>query len=55
LGIAGKCRLGKEKPSVHTDKFSLSGVLFLLLFYNHPLEGKKAYPPCMTAAIEKKI
>jgi DNA-binding helix-hairpin-helix protein with protein kinase domain len=62
LGIAGKCRyiapeivLGKALPSVHTDKFSLAVVLFLLLMYNHPLEGKNAYPPCMTEAIEKKI
>ncbi|GMO51962.1 MAG: hypothetical protein Ta2G_09750 [Termitinemataceae bacterium] len=62
LGIAGKCRyiapeivLGKALPSVHTDKFSLAVVLFLLLMYNHPLEGKKAYPPCMTEAIERKI
>jgi serine/threonine protein kinase len=62
LGIAGKCRyiapeivLGKELPSVHTDKFSLAVVLFLLMVNNHPLEGKKAYPPCMTEEIEKKI
>ncbi|GHU03502.1 hypothetical protein FACS1894147_07540 [Spirochaetia bacterium] len=62
LGIAGKCRyiapeivLGKALPDVNTDKFSLAVVLFLLLFYNHPLEGKKAYPPCMTEEIEKRI
>jgi serine/threonine protein kinase len=62
LGIAGKCRymapevvLGKAKPSVHTDKFSLSVVLFLLLMNNHPLEGKRSYPPCMTEALERKI
>ena len=62
FGIAGKCRymapevvLGKALPSVHTDKFSLSVILFLLLIGNHPLEGKQAYPPCMTEAIERKI
>jgi DNA-binding helix-hairpin-helix protein with protein kinase domain len=62
LGIAGKCRyiapeivLGKELPGIHTDKFSLAVVLFLLLVNNHPLEGKKAYPPCMTEEIEKRI
>jgi DNA-binding helix-hairpin-helix protein with protein kinase domain len=62
LGIAGKCRyiapeivLGKSLPDVNTDKFSLAVVLFLLLINNHPLEGKKAYPPCMTEAIEKRI
>lgn len=62
LGIAGKCRymapevvLGKEKPSVHTDKYSLAVVLFLLLMNNHPLEGKRSYPPCMTEAHERRI
>ncbi|MCL2042506.1 MAG: hypothetical protein FWG89_00045 [Treponema sp.] len=62
LGIAGKCRymapevvLGKELPSIHTDKFSLAVVLFLLLMNNHPLEGKRSYPPCMTEALERKI
>ncbi|MDR3341736.1 MAG: protein kinase [Treponema sp.] len=62
LGIGGKCRytapevvLKEALPSVHTDKFSLGVVLFLLFMLNHPLEGKKAYPPCMTEALEKKI
>ncbi|GHT59997.1 hypothetical protein FACS1894109_16950 [Spirochaetia bacterium] len=62
LGIAGKCRyiapeivLGRALPGIHTDKFSLAVVLFLLLINNHPLEGKKAYPPCMTEEIELKI
>jgi serine/threonine protein kinase len=62
LGIGGKSRyvapeivLGKALPSVHTDKFSLAVILFLLLIYNHPLEGKKAYPPCMTEELERKI
>jgi len=62
LGIAGKCRyiapevvLGQALPGIHTDKFSLAVVLFLLLFNNHPLEGKKAFPPCMTEDLEKNI
>jgi len=62
LGVAGKSRymapevvLGKTLPNVHTDKFSLAVVLFLLLMNNHPLEGKRSYPPCMTEALEKKI
>ena len=62
LGIAGKCRymapevvLGKALPSVHTDKYSLAVVLFLLLMNNHPLEGKRSYPPCMTEVLERKI
>ena len=62
LGIAGKCRymapevvLGKTLPGVQTDKFSLAVVLFLLLMNNHPLEGKRSYPPCMTESLERKI
>jgi serine/threonine protein kinase len=59
-GIAGKCRymapevvLGK-KPNKQTDRYSLAVVLFLLLFVNHPLEGKATNPPCMTEELEKK-
>jgi DNA-binding helix-hairpin-helix protein with protein kinase domain len=62
LGISGKSRyvapeivLGKSLPSVHTDKFSLAVILFLLFMLNHPFEGRKAYPPCMTEEIERKI
>jgi DNA-binding helix-hairpin-helix protein with protein kinase domain len=62
LGIGGKCRyiapeivMGKAVPSVHSDKYSLSVMLFLLLLNNHPLEGKKAYPPCMTEELERKL
>ena len=62
LGISGKCRyiapevlMGQALPGIHTDKFSLAVVLFLLLFNNHPLEGKKAFPVCMTEELEKTI
>jgi len=62
LCIAGKCRymapevvMGMALPSIHTDKFSLAVILFLLLMGNHPLEGKRSYPPCMTEDIERKI
>ncbi|GBU28944.1 hypothetical protein R84B8_02506 [Treponema sp. R8-4-B8] len=62
LGVAGKCRymapevvIGKALPSVHTDKYSLAVILFLLLMGNHPLEGKRAYIPCTTEEIERKI
>jgi DNA-binding helix-hairpin-helix protein with protein kinase domain len=61
-GIAGKARYmapeiaaKNAKPSIHTDRFSLSVILFLLWTNNHPLEGKAACPPCMDAAHEKKI
>ena len=59
-GIKGKCRymapevvLGKA-PDKQTDRFSLAVVLFMLLFGNHPLEGKATNPPCMTEELEAK-
>ena len=63
LGIAGKCRymapevvLGKKRPDIHTDRFSLAVVLYLLLFLNHPLEGKKTLSsPCLTEEHERKF
>jgi len=46
-GIAGKCRYmapeivrGEKLPDKQTDRFSLAVVLFLLLFVNHPLDGR---------------
>ena len=62
LGIAGKCRymapevvVGKKRPDIHTDRFSLAVVLYLLLFLNHPLEGKGTMCPCLTEELERKF
>lgn len=63
LGIGGKSRymapevvVGKIKPNDDTDRFSLSVILFLLLFGNHPLEGKFiASIPCLTEEFEKRF
>lgn len=63
LGIAGKCRymapevvLGKSRPDANTDRFSLAVILFMLLFNNHPLEGKLiAGVPCMTDENERRF
>ncbi len=59
LGIAGKFRYiapeivtRKKMPDVHTDRFSLGIILYLLLFFTHPLEGKKTLSPCMTRELE---
>ncbi|MDO4574120.1 MAG: serine/threonine-protein kinase [Planctomycetia bacterium] len=59
-GIAGKCRymapeviLGKEQPNMHTDRFSMSLILFLLFFMNHPLEGQRTLTPCLTPEKER--
>lgn len=62
LGIAGKCRymapevvLSQKVPDLHTDRFSLAVVLYLLLFLNHPLEGARTMCPCLTEDKEKKF
>lgn len=62
LGIAGKCRymapevvMGQKRPDSHTDRFSLSVVLYMLLFLNHPLEGKRTMCPCLTEELERKF
>ena len=62
LGIAGKCRymapevvMGKKRPDNHTDRFSLAVVLYMLLFLNHPLEGKRTMCPCLTEEPERKF
>ena len=60
LGIAGKCRymapevvMGQKRPDSHTDRFSLAVVLYMLLFLNHPLEGKRTMCPCLTEELER--
>lgn len=62
LGIAGKARYmapevvrNKKKPDVMTDRFSLTVVLFRLLFLDHPLEGRRVIEsPCLTEELELK-
>ena len=62
LGIAGKARyMAPEvvrnitRPNVMTDRFSLTVVLFRLLFLDHPLEGRRvAEAPCLTEELELK-
>ena len=62
LGLAGKPRytapeimLGKAKPGIQTDAFSLAVVLFLHWTNSHPLEGKATVVPFMDAETEMKI
>ncbi len=62
LGILGKPRymapevvLGKALPSLYTDAFSLSIILFFILCMNHPLEGKKSLVPCLTPEWSERI
>ncbi len=62
LGIAGKARYmapevvrNKKKPDIMTDRFSLTVVLFRLLFLDHPLEGRRVLQsPCLTEELELK-
>lgn len=60
LGIMGKQRwmapeiVTGSLPDKQSDRFSLSLVLFRLLFINHPLEGCYSTPPCMTKELERR-
>ena len=62
-GILGKARYmapevvtGAKMPSKQTDRYSLSVVLFLLFYGNHPLEGARVLAcPCMTEKYEKQF
>ena len=60
LGILGKQRYMAPEvvtggdPDKQSDRFSLAVILFRLLFINHPLEGKRSTPPCMTKELERR-
>lgn len=43
-------------PDKYSDRFSLSVILFMLFYANHPFEGAKVVAcPCMTETFEKKF
>ena len=61
-GIMGKARYMAPEvvaggiPDKNSDRFSLSVILFMLFFANHPFEGAKVVAcPCMTEKFEKKF
>lgn len=61
-GIMGKARymapevIAGSRPDKYSDRFSLSVILFMLFFANHPFEGAKVVAcPCMTEEFEKKF
>lgn len=61
-GIMGKARYMAPEivaggiPDKYSDRFSLSVILFMLLFANHPFEGAKVVAcPCMTESFEKRF
>ena len=62
-GILGKARymapevvMGTQKPDQWTDRYSLSVILFMLFYGNHPLEGARVSAcPCLTEKHEKRF
>src|SRR5574344_238839 len=61
-GIMGKARYMAPEivaggiPDKYSDRFSLSVILFMLFFANHPFEGARVVAcPCMTESFEKKF
>lgn len=62
-GIMGKARymapevvVDGHVPDKYSDRFSLTVILFMLFFGNHPFEGAKVVAcPCMTETFEKKF
>ena len=61
-GIMGKARYMAPEvvaggiPDKYSDRYSLSVILFMLFYANHPLEGAKVVAcPCMTEVYEKKF
>ena len=62
LGVAGKTRymapevVAGALPNTYTDRFSLTVILFLLLYGNHPFEGERVLSqPCMRESDEKRF
>lgn len=61
-GIMGKARYMAPEivaggiPDKYRDRFSLSVILFMLFYANHPFEGAKVVAcPCMTESFEKRF
>lgn len=61
-GIMGKARYMAPEivaggiPDKYSDRFSLSVILFMLFYANHPFEGSRVVAcPCMTESYEKRF
>lgn len=61
-GIMGKARYMAPEivaggvPDKYSDRFSLSVILFMLFYANHPFEGARVVEcPCMTESYEKRF
>lgn len=62
MGIMGKPRYmapevvtHEEMPNYLSDLFSMSVILFILFFLNHPLEGKRSLTPSLTPKLQEKL
>lgn len=62
-GIIGKPRYmapeivvrSKKNPDTESDLFSMSVIVFLLFFLNHPLEGKLSLVPALTPKLQEEL
>ncbi len=63
-GILGKPRYmapeivvgrGKVLPNAQSDRYSLATILFMILTFGHPLEGRRWLVPCLTDAIAEQL
>lgn len=60
FGICGKHRYMAPEivlggvPDKLSDRFSMAIILFRMICWGHPFEGKYSTPPCMTPEYEKK-
>lgn len=61
-GIIGKPRymapeivIRDKMPDNESDLFSMSVILFLLFFLNHPLEGKRSLVPALTPKLQEEL
>ncbi len=63
-GVLGKPRYmapeivvgrGTVLPDTQSDRYSLAAILFLILFTQHPLEGKRWLVPCLTDEYAERL
>ena len=45
----------QKYPDAQSDRYTLAVILFLIIFNNHPLEGKRWLVPCMTNEYAEKL
>jgi serine/threonine protein kinase len=53
--VAPEIVLGEKTPSIHTDRFSLAVILFLVFVFARPFEGKMTTVPCITEKLDRKF